>query len=336
MYAALKSIGAYVPKKVLTNYDLEKMVDTSDEWIKKRTGIEKRHIAEDNETTSDLAAKACEMAIERANIDKSEIEALICATITPDHLCMPSTACLIADKIGIKNIPAFDISAACSGFVYALGIAKSFIESKMFKNVLIVGAEKLSSIVDYEDRTTCVLFGDGAGAALICSSDDKNESIIDVKISSDGTYQDFLITPGCGSKYPCSQKVLEERLNFIKMKGNETFKLAVKTLTNDVLEIMAQNDLKSEDIDYFVPHQANFRIIEAVRNKMNFPKEKTVLTVAKYGNTSAASIPMAINDWYESGKIQKGDLMLLDTFGGGLTWGSALVHFGGDSFKRAL
>ncbi len=331
MFAALKSIGAYVPKKVLTNKDFEKMVDTSDEWIKKRTGIEKRHIAADNESTSDLAAKACEAAIVRSGLDKSQIDALICATISPDYLCMPSTACLVADKIGIKNIPSFDISAACSGFVYALAIAKSFIESKMFKNVLIVGAEKLSSIVDYTDRTTCVLFGDGAGAAVISSTDKKEEAIIDVKISSDGTYQDFLITPGCGSKNPCSKEVLENRLNYIKMKGNETFKLAVKTLTNDVLEIMKENNLSSEDIDYFIPHQANYRIIEAVRSKMNFPKEKTVLTVEKYGNTSAASIPMAMNDWYESGKLKKGDLMLLDTFGGGLTWGSALVHFAGEN-----
>ncbi|NPA82643.1 MAG: ketoacyl-ACP synthase III [Epsilonproteobacteria bacterium] len=330
LYAALKSIGAYVPKNILTNKDFEKMVDTSDEWIKKRTGIEKRHIADENEATSDLGVKAALKAIERANIEKEEIDAIICATISPDHLCMPSTACLIADKLGIGNVPAFDISAACSGFVYALAMAKSFVESKMFKNVLIIGAEKLSAIVDYTDRTTCVLFGDGAGAAVIGGSDKKDESVLDVKISADGKYQDFLITPGCGSKYPCSQEVLENRLNYIKMKGNETFKLAVKTLTSDVLEIMEKNGLTSEDIDYFIPHQANYRIIEAVRSKMNFPVEKTVLTVAKYGNTSAASIPMAMNDWYESGKLKKGDLMLLDTFGGGLTWGSALVHFAGN------
>ncbi len=329
MYAALKSVGAYIPQKKLTNHDFEKMVDTTDEWIKKRTGIESRYIAADDEATSDLAAKAAETAIQRSSLDKDSIDAIICATISPDHLCMPSTACLIADKLGIKNIMAFDISAACSGFVYALSIAKSFIESKMHKNILIIGAEKLSSIVDYSDRTTCVLFGDGAGAAVISATEDKKESILDIKTSADGTYKDFLITPGCGSKYPCSEEVLKEHQNFIKMKGNETFKLAVKTLTSDVLEILKENDLTSEDIDYFIPHQANYRIIEAVRNKMKFPVEKTVLTVAKYGNTSAASIPMAMNDWYESGKLKKGDLMLLDTFGGGLTWGSALVHFAG-------
>ena len=329
MYAALKSVGAYIPQKKLTNHDFEKMVDTTDEWIKKRTGIESRYIAADDEATSDLAAKAAETAIQRSSLDKDSIDAIICATISPDHLCMPSTACLIADKLGMKNIMAFDISAACSGFVYALSIAKSFIESKMHKNILIIGAEKLSSIVDYSDRTTCVLFGDGAGAAVISATEDKKESILDIKTSADGTYKDFLITPGCGSKYPCSEEVLKEHQNFIKMKGNETFKLAVKTLTSDVLEILKENDLTSEDIDYFIPHQANYRIIEAVRNKMKFPVEKTVLTVAKYGNTSAASIPMAMNDWYESGKLKKGDLMLLDTFGGGLTWGSALVHFAG-------
>ncbi len=330
MYAALKSIGAYIPQKRLTNQDLEKMVETSDEWIKKRTGIETRYIAAEDESTSDLAVEASKKAIERASLDKKDIDAIICATITPDHLCMPSTACLIADKLGIRNVTAFDISAACSGFVYALSIAKAFIESKMFKNVLVIGAEKLSSIVDYTDRTTCVLFGDGAGAAIVSASENKKESILDVKTSADGTYKDFLITPGCGSKYPCSEEVIRNHLQFIKMKGNETFKLAVKTLTNDVLEIMKENNLKSEDIDYFIPHQANYRIIEAVRSKMNFPKEKTVMTVAKYGNTSAASIPMAMNDWYESGKLKKGDLMLLDTFGGGLTWGSALVHFAGE------
>jgi len=329
VYAALKSVGAYIPQKKLTNHDFEKMVDTTDEWIKKRTGIESRYIAADDEATSDLAAKAAETAIQRSSLDKDSIDAIICATISPDHLCMPSTACLIADKLGMKNIMAFDISAACSGFVYALSIAKSFIESKMHKNILIIGAEKLSSIVDYSDRTTCVLFGDGAGAAVISATEDKKESILDIKTSADGTYKDFLITPGCGSKYPCSEEVLKEHQNFIKMKGNETFKLAVKTLTSDVLEILKENDLTSEDIDYFIPHQANYRIIEAVRNKMKFPVEKTVLTVAKYGNTSAASIPMAMNDWYESGKLKKGDLMLLDTFGGGLTWGSALVHFAG-------
>ena len=327
MYASFKSVGAYVPVKRLTNKDLEKIVDTNDEWIQQRTGIENRFIAAEDESTSDLAYKAAQKAIERSGLEIDEIDAIICATITPDFFCMPSTACVVADKLGIKNVTAFDISAACSGFVYALNIAKAFVESGLKKNILIIGAEKLSSIVDYTDRTTCVLFGDGAGAAVIGITDKKEESVLDIHTSSDGAYQDFLITPGGGSKYPCSHKVIDEHMQYLKMKGNETFKLAVNTLTKDVTQILQKNGLTSEDVDFFIPHQANFRIIDAVGRKLKFPQEKIVLTVAKYGNTSAASIPMAINDWYEEGKLKSGDLMLLDTFGGGLTWGSALVHF---------
>ncbi len=330
LYASLKSIGSYIPKKIMTNKDFEKIVDTTDEWIEQRTGIKQRHIADKNEATSDLAFKASKVAIKRANLKLDEIDAIICATITPDFFCMPSTACVIADKLGIKNVTAFDISAACSGFVYALSIAKAFVESGMKKNVLIIGAEKMSSIVDYSDRATCVLFGDGAGAAIISATKDKKEAIIDIQTSSDGEYQNFLITEGCGSKTPCSKEMLEQKKQFLKMKGNETFKLAVNTLTKDVKEILEKNSLTSKDIDFFIPHQANLRIIDAVGKKLDFPNEKVVLTVSKYGNTSAASIPMAINDWYESGKLKKGDLMLLDTFGGGLTWGSALVRFAVD------
>ena len=329
MYASLKSIGGYAPAHILTNADLEKMVDTNDEWIKKRTGIEERRIASSEEDTSDLGVKAALVAIERAGIDKSEIDMIICATLSPDYLCMPSTACVIAGKLDIQNVMAFDISAACSGFVYMLSMAKAFIESGAKKNILLIGAEKISSVVDYTDRGTCILFGDGAGAAIIGVTNDKNEAILDVHASADGRYGDLLITPGGGSKYPCSQETLDKRLNFIKMSGNDVYKIAVKTLTNDVIDILETNNLDVSQIDHFIPHQANFRIIEAVRAKLNFPVEKTVLTVAKYGNTSAASIPMAINDAYEEGRIKKGDLMLLDTFGGGFTWASALVRFGG-------
>ena len=329
MYASLKSIGAYVPTKKLTNADFEKMVDTTDEWIIQRTGIKERYIASDDQSTSDLAYEAAKVAIDRSKLNLDEIDPIICATITPDFLCMPSTACVVADKLGIKGATAFDISAACSGFVYALSMAKAFIESGMKKNILIIGAEKMSSIVDYSDRTTSILFGDGAGAAVISATDDKSKSILDVKTSSDGEYQDFLITEGCGSKNPCSQKVLQEGMQFLKMKGNETFKLAVNTLTKDVFDILKENKLSSKDIDWFVPHQANYRIITAVAKKLSMSEDKVVLTVADYGNTSAASIPMAINRWFEDGKLKDGELMLLDTFGGGLTWGSALVHFNG-------
>lgn len=329
MYASLKSIGAYAPSRILSNSDLEKMVDTSDEWIEKRTGIKERRIAASDEATSDLGVKAALIAIERASISNEEIDLIICATLSPDYLCMPSTACVIAGKLGISDVMAFDISAACSGFVYMLSMAKAFIESGMKKNILLIGAEKISSVVDYTDRGTCILFGDGAGAAIIGRTEDKNEAILDVHASSDGRYGDFLITPGCGSKYPCSQETLDNKLNYIKMQGNDVYKIAVKTLTNDVLDILEKNNINASQIDHFIPHQANFRIIEAVRAKLDFPIEKTVLTVAKYGNTSAASIPMAINDAYEEGRIKKGDLMLLDTFGGGFTWASALVKFAG-------
>ena len=329
MYASLKSIGAYAPSRILSNSDLEKMVDTSDEWIEKRTGIKERRIAASDEATSDLGVKAALIAIERAGISNEEIDLIICATLSPDYLCMPSTACVIAGKLGISDVMAFDISAACSGFVYMLSMAKAFIESGMKKNILLIGAEKISSVVDYTDRGTCILFGDGAGAAIIGRTEDKNEAILDVHASSDGRYGDFLITPGCGSKYPCSQETLDNKLNYIKMQGNDVYKVAVKTLTNDVIDILEKNNINASQIDHFIPHQANFRIIEAVRAKLDFPIEKTVLTVAKYGNTSAASIPMAINDAYEEGRIKKGDLMLLDTFGGGFTWASALVKFAG-------
>lgn len=330
MYASLKSIGGYAPSRVLSNFDLEKMVETSDEWIEKRTGIKERRVASAEEATSDLGVKAAEKAIERAGIAKEEIDLIICATLSPDYLCMPSTACVIAGKLGINDVMAFDMSAACSGFVYMLSMAKAFIESGAKKNILLIGAEKISSVVDYTDRGTCILFGDGAGAAIIGATEDKNEAILDIHASADGRYGDLLITPGCGSKYPCSQETLDNKLNYIKMQGNDVYKVAVKTLTNDVIEILNNNNITASQVDHFIPHQANMRIIEAVRAKLDFPIEKTILTVAKYGNTSAASIPMAINDAYEEGRIKKGDLMLLDTFGGGFTWASGLVRFGGN------
>ena len=331
MYAKFHSIGAYVPSKVLSNADLEKMVDTSDEWILKRTGISERRIASEGENTSDMATKASKLAIERAGLETSDIDLVVCATVTPDYFNMPATACIISDKLGIKNVQAFDIASACSGFVYALSVAKAFVESGMKKHVLIIGAEKFSSIVDYTDRTTCILFGDGAGAAVISATENKEEAFIDVHASADGSYSDFLMTPAPGCVNPVSQKVLDEGLNFVQMKGNETFKLAVKTLTKDVKDILAVNKISSDDIPHFIPHQANYRIIKAVGDSLKMTKEQVVVTVGKYGNTSAASIPMAINDIWESGRLKKGELMLLDTFGGGLTWASALLPFAGES-----
>jgi 3-oxoacyl-[acyl-carrier-protein] synthase-3 len=328
-YASFISIGAYVPSKILNNQMLEDMIDTTDEWITKRTGIKERHIADDNEYTSDMGVKASLKAIERAGLSKEDIDLVLCATVTPDYFNMPSTACIISDKLGIKDVQAFDISAACSGFVYLLSIAKAFIESGMKKNILIIGTEKFSSIVDYNDRGTCILFGDGAGAAIISATKDKDRAIIDIHASADGSYSNFLMTPAPGSINPVSQKVIDEGLNFVKMKGNETFKLAVKTLTKDVKHILEVNNVLSSDITHFIPHQANYRIIKAVGDALKLNKEQIVVTVNRFGNTSAASIPMAINAIYEEGKLKENDLMLLDTFGGGLTWASALIPFAG-------
>ena len=326
-YAAFRSIGAYAPKKVLTNEELSTMVDTTDEWITKRTGIKERHIASENETTSDMGVEASKLAIQRSGIDASEIDMIICATISPDYFCMPSTATTISKKLGLGNVTAFDISAACTGFVYILSIAKAFIESGMKKNVLIVGAEKLSAITDYTDRGTCILVGDGAGAAVISATDNKEESIIDIHTGADGTYADLLMTPNGGTGSPHDSLEQEAGSCFMQMKGNETFKVAVRTLTKDVVEILEVNNIKSEEIKHFVPHQANFRIIKAVGDALKLTKEQVVVTVEKYGNTSGASIPMAINDIYENGSLKSGELLLLDAFGGGLTWGSALVPF---------
>jgi len=252
---------------------------------------------------------------------------VVCATISPDYFCMPSTATVIASKLGIKGATAFDISAACTGFIYSLAIAKAFVESGMKTNVLIVGAEKLSAITDYSDRGTCILFGDGAGAAVISATQNKEEAIIDVHTGADGEYADLLMTPNGGSGSAHDALEGEVSGTFMQMKGNETFKVAVRTLTNDVKEILADNNIESKDIKHFIPHQANYRIIKAVGDALKMTEEQVVVTVAKYGNTSGASIPMAINDLYEAGKLKSGEMMLLDAFGGGLTWGSALIPF---------
>lgn len=323
IYASMKSIASYIPSNCVSNFDFEKTLDTSDEWITDRTGIKSRYFADSNESSSDLGAKAASIAIQRANLKPSDIDLVICATLSPDYLAMPSNACLISYKLGIENKPAFDISSACSGFVYLISLAKSYIESGIYNNVLIVGAEKLSSILDFEDRSTCVLFGDGAGAAIIGSSTNRLESIIDVHIGANGKYSDLLFTPRCLNKD-------SNHNQFINMKGNSIFKIAVKTLVNDVLNILEKNHISSDEIDFFVPHQANLRIINAVGEMLKIESKKIVLTVNKYGNTSAASIPMAIDDIYSKGLLKKGDLLLLDAFGGGLTWGSCLVYFNGN------
>ncbi|EPS4952268.1 beta-ketoacyl-ACP synthase III [Campylobacter coli] len=322
--ASLKSIASYTPEQILSNHDLEKIIDTTDEWITRRTGIKERRIASKNESTSDLGTKAAIKAIERANLKPQDIDAILVATLSPDYFTMPSTACKIAANLGLNGISAFDISAACSGFIYLLEQAKALVESGLKKNVLIIGAEKASSIMDYTDRSICILFGDGAGAGVV--SLDENNPIIDVHTASNGNYGDLLMTER-------SQESKEASNLAMKMKGNEVFKIAVQTLSNDVVEILSKNQILPEQIDLFIPHQANLRIIKAVQERLNLSDEKCVVTVHKYGNTSAASIPMAMNDAYEEGRLKKGNLILLDAFGGGFTWGSALLKFGGENFS---
>ncbi|GAA8564685.1 ketoacyl-ACP synthase III [Helicobacter pylori] len=327
-YASLKSIAMHVPSECVKNAEFQQFLDTSDEWIEKRTGIKERRFASNEEKSSDLGVIAAKQAIERAHLTPQDIDLVVVATLSPDFLAMPSTACVLSAKLGIENKPAFDISAACTGFIYLLSVAKAYVESGMYENVLIVGAEKTSSVLDFKDRGTCILFGDGAGACVIGRTKHLKESILDVQISANGNFSNYLYTPRTLKSTPFNSK--EEALEpFLCMKGNEVFKLAVKTLLKDVEMILEKNALKPEDVRLFIPHQANFRIIQAVREHLDFKDEQVVLTVHKYGNTSAASIPMAMGEAYEEGRLKKGDLMLLDAFGGGLTWGSALVYFGG-------
>ncbi|GAA7204258.1 ketoacyl-ACP synthase III [Helicobacter pylori] len=327
-YASLKSIAMHVPSERVKNAEFQQFLDTSDEWIEKRTGIKERRFANDEEKSSDLGVIAAKQAIERAHLTPKDIDLVVVATLSPDFLAMPSTACVLSAKLGIENKPAFDISAACTGFIYLLSVAKAYVESGMCENVLIVGAEKTSSVLDFKDRGTCILFGDGAGACVIGRTKRLKESILDVQISANGNFSNYLYTPRTLKSTPFNAKE-EASEPFLRMKGNEVFKLAVKTLLKDVEMILEKNALKPEDVRLFIPHQANFRIIQAVREHLDFKDEQVVLTVHKYGNTSAASIPMAMCEAYEEGRLKKGDLMLLDAFGGGLTWGSALVYFGG-------
>lgn len=327
-YASLKSIAMHVPSECVKNAEFQQFLDTSDEWIEKRTGIKERRFANDEEKSSDLGVIAAKQAIERAHLTPRDIDLVVVATLSPDFLAMPSTACVLSAKLGIENKPAFDISAACTGFIYLLSVAKAYVESGMCENVLIVGAEKTSSVLDFKDRGTCILFGDGAGACVIGRTKRLKESILDVQISANGNFSNYLYTPRTLKPTPFNAKE-EASEPFLCMKGNEVFKLAVKTLLRDVEMILEKNALKPEDVRLFIPHQANFRIIQAVREHLDFKDEQVVLTVHKYGNTSAASIPMAMSEAYEEGRLKKGDLMLLDAFGGGLTWGSALVYFGG-------
>lgn len=305
----------------MTNAELEQMVDTSDEWIKARTGISERHIAADGETTCDMAEKAAIEAIKAANIKPDDIDLIIVATTTPDVI-FPSTACLLQKKLNIHGCPAFDVQAVCTGFIYALSIADKFIKTGSATTVLIVGSETLSRIIDWTDRSTCVLFADGAGAVVLQNS--KEPGILSTHIHADGEYEDLLNVPA-GISHNSDQ--LKEGTAFIEMQGNEVFKVAVNTLGRIVDETLTYNQMKKKDIDWLVPHQANTRIITATAKKLDMPMDRVVLTVDKHGNTSAASVPLALDTAVRDGRIKKNDTLLLEAFGGGFTWGSALVNY---------
>jgi 3-oxoacyl-[acyl-carrier-protein] synthase-3 len=317
-YSRIIGTGSYLPEKVLTNHDLEKMVDTNDQWITERTGIKKRHIVADDETTTDLAYHAAQRAIEAAGISNQDIDLIIVATTTPTRV-FPSTASLVQDKLDIHGCPAFDVQAVCTGFIYALTVADKFIKAGGVKNALVIGAEALSRIVDWTDRNTCVLFGDGAGAVVLQSSDETG--ILSTHIHCDGSYNNLLTVPtGPGD-------VASEIAPYIDMQGNEVFKVAVKTLSSIADETLAANNLNKQDIDWLVPHQANIRIISATAKKLAMSMEQVVVTVDEHGNTSAASIPLALDAAVKDGRIKRGETLLLEAFGGGFTWGSALLKY---------
>ena len=322
MFSRIAGTGSYLPEKVVTNYDLEKKVDTSHEWIVERTGIEKRHLVAEGETTCDLSEKAARLAMEMAGKTANDIDLIIVATTTPD-LVFPSTACLLQRRLGITNgAAAFDVQAVCTGFVYALGIADKFIKSGSHHCALVIGAETLSRIVDWTDRNTCVLFGDGAGAVVLEASDEAG--ILSTHLHADGHYADLLKVDAGLSR---NADILKAGNAFIEMRGNEVFRMAVKTLGRIVDETLAYNGLKKTDIDWLVPHQANIRIINATAKKLKMSMDHVVVTVNEHGNTSAASIPLALDTAVRDGRIQRGETLLLEGFGGGFTWGSALINF---------
>lgn len=320
-YSRITGTGSYLPDKILTNADIAKMVDTSDQWIQDRTGIRERHIAAENQTTCDLAEAAARKAMEAASVTSEDIDLVIVATTTPDRV-FPSTACLLQKRLDIHGCGAFDVQAVCTGFVYALGIADKFIKSGTHKCALIVGAETLSRIVDWKDRTTCILFGDGAGAVIVQANDEPG--IMSTHLHADGSYESLLTVPsGISQGY---DQVLKQNA-FIEMKGNEVFKMAVNTLGRIVDETLEANHLEKSDIDWLIPHQANTRIINATAKKLKMSMDHVVVTVGEHGNTSAASVPLAFDVAVRDGRIKRGELLLMEAFGGGFTWGSVLLRY---------
>lgn len=325
--AKISSFGHYVPEKVVTNIDLEKIVDTSDEWIRSRTGMVERRVAAQGENTSDLALNAAINAIEKSTVKYKDIELIIVATISGDH-AYPSTACLVQKKLGLRGVPSFDVSAGCTGFIYGVNIAKQFIENGAYKHILVVGVELLSRFLNWDDRNTCVLFGDGAGAAVISRNDRGQISeIIDGDIEADGTQDDILVQPAGGSAMPASEETVKNKLHTVHMDGNKVFKLAVKSMYSSCDLLLKRNDLRITDIDWLIAHQANMRIIDSLGKKLKIDPENVIVNIQKYANTSAATIPIAISEAIEGGDIKRGDLLLMVSFGAGLTWGSLLVRY---------
>lgn len=322
--ARISGIGYYVPELVLSNFDLEKMVETSDEWIVTRSGIRERRIAADDQASSDMAIEAAKNALKDARVKAESIDLIIVGTVTPD-MPFPSTACIVQHKLGAVSASAFDVTAACSGFIYGVTVAESMIATGKVERALVVGVETLSRILDFKDRTTCVLFGDGAGAAILepCP---QGEGILSTYMQSDGSYGDLLYLPGGGSRLPMTEQRLKDRTRFVKMKGDGLFKYAVKAMVDAAHRALGAADLTTEDVRYLIPHQANIRIIEGVRKRLKLTKEQVVVNIDRIGNTSSASIPIALGELKERGMLKKGDLVIMVAFGGGLTWGSVLFR----------
>ena len=323
-FSKITGTGSYSPEKVMTNYDFEQIVDTSDEWIRTRTGIVERRIADPDMASSDMAYEASLKALEASGVNPDEIDGIIVGTISPDYF-FPSTGCLVQSKLGAKNAYAFDLLAGCSGFLYALHVADGIIKSGSASTILVVGAETLSRITDFEDRSTCILFGDGAGAAVVQRSSEPG--VLSSCLSSDGDQWELLYMPGGGSRIPATIESVKNREHYLKMKGNEVFKVAVKSLENASIQAIEKADLTPDDIDYFIPHQANYRILEAVRKRLDMPEEKVFCNLDRYGNTSSASVPIALDEAIRKGAIKPGSNVLIAVFGAGFTWGAAVIRF---------
>ncbi len=320
--AAITAVQGYLPKDIVTNHDLAKIVDTTDEWITTRTGISERRIMKEG-ASSDMAAEAVKELLAKKGIDPLDIELVVLATVTPDYP-FPSTANVVCDKVGMTNAWGYDLIAACSGFIYALQTGAKFIESGTHKKVLVIGVDKMSSILDYQDRTTCVIFGDGAGVVLL-EPNEEGLGVQDAILRSDGSGRKYLIQPAGGSAMPPSLQTVEERLHFVKQEGKTVFKFAVTNMAEVSAEIMEKNNLKSEDVDWLVPHQANLRIIDATAERMGLPKEKVMINIQKYGNTTAGTLPLCLWDWEK--QLKKGDNLILSAFGGGFTWGAVYLKW---------